>query len=428
MRTNGYSERAVKALWDVLVPFSDYAFNKAHTAAYGLISYWTAYLKAHYKAEYMAALLTSVKDDKDKMAIYLNECRRMKIQVLPPDVNESQSTFTPVGNDIRFGLTAIRNVGSNVVSGIVAAREEQGRFTDFNDFMEKVPALVCNKRVIESLVKAGAFDEMKHHRRALVAIHETAVDQYVDIKRNEAIGQDSLFGGLDGDGPDAGFGISVAVPEIDEWDKTTLLGHEREMLGLYVSDHPLLGLEHLLSNGTDCSIGQLMLDEERPDGTVLTICGLVTSVQRKITKRGDNWALVTLEDLDGAIDVLLFPSAYQLASTYLTEDAIITVKGRLSRSKDQPEIQAIEVTVPDLSEGPIGPVVINLPSTRCTPPVVGQLKDVLATHPGMTEVQLRLKARNATTVMRLDDRLRVTPSPALFADLKHLLGPGCLSS
>jgi DNA polymerase III subunit alpha len=171
-----------------------------------------------------------------------------------------------------------------------------------------------------------------------------------------------------------------------------------------------------------------MLDEERPDGTVLTICGLVTSVQRKITKRGDNWALVTLEDLDGAIDVLLFPSAYQLASTYLTEDAILTVKGRLSRSKDQPEIQAIEVTVPDLSEGPVGPVVINLPSTRCTPPVVGQLKDVLATHPGMTEVQLRLKARNATTVLRLDDRLRVTPSPALFADLKHLLGPGCLSS
>ena len=428
MRKNGFSEAAVKALWAVLVPFSDYAFNKAHTAAYGLISYWTAYLKEHYKAEYMAALLTSVKDDKDKMAIYLNECRRMKIKVLPPDVNESQSTFTPVGDDIRFGLTAVRNVGSNVVAGIVAAREENGRFTDFNDFMEKVPALVCNKRVIESLVKAGAFDEMKHYRRALVAIHETAVDQYVDIKRNEAIGQDSLFGGLDGDGPDAGFGISVAVPDIDEWDKTTLLGHEREMLGLYVSDHPLLGLEHLLSNGTDCSIGQLMLDEERPDGSVLTICGLVTSVQRKITKRGDNWAMVTLEDLDGAIDVLLFPSAYQLASTYLTEDAIITVKGRLSRSKDQPEIQAIEVTVPDLSEGPTGPVVINLPSTRCTPPVVGQLKDVLGTHPGMTEVQLRLLARNGTTVMRLDDRLRVTPSPALFADLKHLLGPGCLSS
>jgi DNA polymerase-3 subunit alpha len=424
MRRNGYSERSVKALWDVLVPFSDYAFNKAHTAAYGMVSYWTAYLKAHYPAEYMAALLTSVKDDKDKSAIYLNECRRMKIQVLPPDVNESDATFTPVGNDIRFGLTAVRNVGANVVSEIVAARAEKGRFVDFNDFMEKVPVLVCNKRVIESLIKAGAFDEMKHKRRALVAIHETAVDQYVDIKRNEAIGQDSLFGGLDEPG---GFGISVAIPEIDDWDKMTLLGHERDMLGLYVSDHPLLGLEHVLSTGTDCSIGQLMLDEERPDGSTLTISGLVTAVQRKITKRGDAWAMVTLEDLDGAIDVLLFPTAYQLAATHLVEDAILTVRGRLSRSKDQPELHAHEVTVPDLAERSAGPVVISLASTRCTPPVVEQLRDVLSTHPGVTEVRLRLLARNGTTVMRLDDRLRVSPSPALFADLKQLLGPGCLA-
>ncbi len=292
--------------------------------------------------------------------------------------------------------------------------------------MEKVPALVCNKRVIESLVKAGAFDEMKHKRRALVAIHETAVDQYVDIKRNEAIGQDSLFGGLDDDAG-GGFGISVAIPDIEDWDKMTLLGHERDMLGLYVSDHPLLGLEHVLSQGTDCSIGQLMLDEDRPDGSTITVSGLVTSVQRKITKRGDTWAMVTLEDLDGAIDVLLFPSSYQLAATYLTEDAILTVKGRLSRQKDQPEIHGQEVSLPDLSDGPSGPVVISLPATRCTAPVVEQLKEVLATHPGMSEVQLKLLARASTTVMRLDDRLRVTPNSALFADLKQLLGPGCLA-
>ncbi len=425
MRERGYSAGAVKTLWDILLPFSDYAFNKAHSAAYGLVSYWTAYLKANYPAEYMAALLTSVKDDKDKSAIYLNECRRMKIQVLPPDVNESAHNFTPVGHDIRFGLTAVRNVGANVVDGIVAAREEKGRYETFNDFLEKVPAQVCNKRVIESLIKSGAFDDMKHRRRALVAVHETAVDQYVDIKRNEAIGQDSLFGGLDD--ADGGFGVSVAIPEIDEWDKTTLLGHEREMLGLYVSDHPLLGLEHVLSNSSDCTIGQLMLDEERPDGASITISGLVTTVQRKITKRGDAWAMVTLEDLDGAIDVLLFPSAYQLAGPHLVEDAIITVRGRLSRSKDQPEIHGQEVSVPDLSDGPSGPVVISLPSTRCTPPVVEQLKDVLGTHPGMTEVRLRLLTREQTMVMRLDDRLRVSPSPALFADLKQLLGPGCLT-
>ncbi|CUR54033.1 DNA polymerase III subunit alpha [metagenome] len=427
MSERGYSAGAIKTLWDILLPFSDYAFNKAHSAAYGLVSYWTAYLKANYPAEYMAALLTSVKDDKDKMAIYLNECRRMKIQVLPPDVNESAATFTPVGNDIRFGLTAIRNVGHHVVDAIVSARREKGRYADFNDFMEKVPALVCNKRMIESLVKAGAFDEMKHKRRALVAIHESAVDQYVDIKKNEAIGQDSLFGGLD-DGGSSGFGISVTIPDIDDWDKMTLLGHEREMLGLYVSDHPLLGLEHVLANSADCSIGQLMLDEERPDGSSITITGLITSVQRKITKRGDAWAMVTVEDLDGAIDVLLFPSSYQLASTYLGEDNIITVKGRLSRSKDVAEIHGQEVSVPDLSDGPSGPVEITLPATRCTGPVVEQLKDVLGTHPGMTEVRLRLLNRASTTVLKLDDRLRVSPTPALFADLKQLLGPGCLGS
>ena len=204
----------------------------------------------------------------------------------------------------------------------------------------------------------------------------------------------------------------------------TLLGHEREMLGLYVSDHPLLGLEHVLSQGTDCTIGQLLLDEERAHGSTLTVSGLITSVQRKITKRGDPWATITLEDLDGAIEVLLFPSAYTLASTLLVEDAIVRIKGQLSRDKDQPELRAQEVTAPDLTQGPTGPVVISLPSTRCTPPVVAQLRDVLGTHPGMTEVQLRLLTRSSTKVLRLDDNLRVTPSPALFADLKQLLGPG----
>ena len=425
MLERGFPQVAIDKLWEILLPFSDYAFNKSHSAAYGVITYWTAYLKANYRTEYMAALLTSVKDDKDKMAIYLNECRRMKIQVLPPDVNESHADFTPVGNDIRFGLTAVRNVGHNVVAGIVAAREDKGRYADFNDFMEKVPALVCNKRVVESLIKAGAFDDMKHKRRALAAVHETAVDQFVDLKKNEAIGQDSLFGGLSED--DAGFGVSVTVPDIDDWDKMTLLGHEREMLGLYVSDHPLLGLEHVLSQGTDCTIGQLLLDEERAHNSTLTVSGLITSVQRKITKRGDPWATITLEDLDGAIDVLLFPSAYTLASTLLVEDNIVRIKGQLSRDKDQPELRAQEVTAPDLTQGPTGPVVISLPSTRCTPPVVAQLRDVLGTHPGMTEVQLRLLTRSSTKVLRLDDNLRVSPSPALFADLKQLLGPGCLT-
>ncbi|GAB4007559.1 DNA polymerase III subunit alpha [Nocardioides ultimimeridianus] len=427
MLERGYPKDAVKTLWDILVPFADYAFNKSHSAAYGVVTYWTAYLKANYPVEYMAALLTSVKNDKDKMAIYLNECRRMKIAVLPPDVNESSHNFTAVGNDIRFGLTAVRNVGSNVVDGIVEGRTTKGRYADFNDFLDKVPAHVCNKRVIDSLIKAGAFDEMKHHRSALVVVHETAVDQYVDIKRNEAIGQDSLFAGLGGDDEDGAFGTHVAIPDIDEWEKMKLLGYEREMLGLYVSDHPLLGLEHVLSNGTDFTIGQLLTDEAIPHNTTVTVAGLVTSVQRKITKNGDPWATVTLEDLEGGIDVLLFPSSYRLAAPYLTEDAILRVKGQLDKDREAPQLRGQEVTVPDIEASGDGPVVISLPSTRCTGPVVQSLREVLAAHPGMNEVRLKLLMRDATRVMKLDDRLRVTPSPSLFADLKQLLGPGCLA-
>ncbi len=253
MKANGYSDSAIRAIWDVLVPFSDYAFNRAHAACYAMIGYWTAYLKANYPAEYMAALLTSVSGDKDKSALYLNECRRMGITVLPPDVNASAATFTPVGGDIRFGLAAVRNVGTNVVDAIVAARSAKGAFASFSDFLRKVPVNVCNKRVIESLIKAGAFDSLGHPRKGLVLIHEQAIDTVIDVKRNEAMGQDSLFGG------DAEIEASFEVPVPDgEWDKSTLLAFEREMLGLYVSDHPLLGIEHILSAATDCSVAQLL--------------------------------------------------------------------------------------------------------------------------------------------------------------------------
>ena len=258
MVANGFSPAAIKALWDVLVPFSDYAFNKAHSAAYGLVSYWTAYLKANYPAEYMAAVLTSVRDDKDKSALYLNECRRMGIRVLPPDVNESSANFTAVGTDIRFGLAAIRNVGHNVVEAIVAARQDRGRLVSFEDFVRKSPAVVCNKRTIESLIKGGSFDSLQHTRQGLVRVHEAYIDALSDEKRQEAIGQDSLFAGFE---DDEGTGTRTAtsllamppIPTI-EWDKATLLAFEREMLGLYVSDHPLFGIEHVLAQHADTSI------------------------------------------------------------------------------------------------------------------------------------------------------------------------------
>ncbi len=428
MAANGYSKAAIKTLWDILVPFSDYAFNKAHTAGYGLVSYWTAYLKANFPAEYMSALLTSVKDDKDKSALYLNECRRMGIKVLPPDVNESESNFTPVGTDIRFGLSAIRNVGENVVDSIVATRKAKGRFVDFYDFLRKVDAVACNKRTVESLIKAGSFDSLGHTRRGLVAVHTDAIDAFMETKRNEAIGQFDLFSFGD-DAPGEGIPAAdvVATPPIPagEWDKVTLLAAERDMLGLYVSDHPLFGVEHLLAAAADCSIAQLMADEDRSDGSMVTIAGMISGIQRKVTKQGSSWAIVALEDLEGVIDVMVFPQTYQLIATQLVEDTVVVVRGRLDKREDSPKLVAMELTIPDLSEGPRGPVVISLPVARCIPPVVDRLKEVLATHPGVTEVHLELQQRaGRSTLMRLDDRLRVNPGPALFGDLKALLGPG----
>ncbi len=421
MRERGYSDKAISTLWDILVPFADYAFNKAHTAGYGLVSYWTAYLKANFPAEYMAALLTSVRDDKDKSALYLHECRRMGIKVLPPDVNDSDANYTPRGTDIRFGLAAIRNVGLNVVSSVVDARRAKGRFVDFADFLAKVDQVVCNKRVIESLVKAGAFDSLGHTRRGLITIHVEAVDLVLETKRAEAIGQFDLFGSSD-DSETAAFTSELTIP-VGEWEKSTLLTHERDMLGLYVSDHPLFGVEHVLAASSDCSVAELMADGERADGSTVTVGGLITGLQRKVTKQGNAWAIATLEDLEGAIEAMFFPATYNLVAPHLHEDRIVLVRGRIDRREDVPKLIAMEMTLPDLeSEEERGPVVISLPVTRCVPPVVDRLKEVLSAHPGTVEVHLQLQSGGRTTVMRLDDRLRVRPSPALFGDVKALLG------
>ncbi|MBD8079181.1 DNA polymerase III subunit alpha [Cellulosimicrobium arenosum] len=424
-KERGYSDAAIKAVWDVLVPFAGYAFNKAHSAGYGLVAYWTAYLKANYATEYMAAVLQSVRDDKDKMALYLNECRRMHITVLPPDVNDSAAKFTAVGTDIRFGLTAVRNVGANVVAAIIAARDEQGAFTSFQDFLDKVPAVVCNKRTIESLVKAGAFDSLGHPRRALVVIHEQAVDSVISVKRKEAEGQFDLFADL-GAQDDPSMTFSVDIPDLPDWDKKQRLAFEREMLGLYVSDHPLSGLEHVLTRAADTGIAALLADEGRPDGSTVTVAGLVTSLQRKMSKNGNPWAAVTIEDLEGAVEVMFFGETYLAYSTTLAEDQVVVLRGRVRRRDDTMQLQAMEVSLPDVTVGPESPVAVRVPHTRCVEPVVARLREVLATHPGSAEVHVQVLEPGKTTVVRAGDALRVEKSPALFGDLKALLGPSCL--
>jgi len=424
MRNNGFSSIAIEELWKTLIPFSDYAFNRAHSAGYGVLSFWTAYLKANYPTEYMAALLTSVRDDKDKSALYLNESRRMGIKVLPPDVNFSNAEYTPGGNDIRFGLTAIRNIGENVVASIVKNRNEKGKYTSFSDFLAKVDQTVCNKKTIESLIKAGAFDSLGHSRKGLMSIYLEAIDSVLEEKRAQAIGQFDLFGGANEISVNGIASLALEVSD-QEWEKALLLAYEREMLGLYVSDHPLLGVEHVLRSATDTTISQI-LDEGVVHEQIITIAGLITAVQRKVSRQGQSWAIVTVEDLEGAIDVRFFSSTYQTHALNLIEDRIVIIRGKIDKREETPQITALELSLADINQAPIGPFVIKLEAERCTPPVVDRMKEILRSHPGTREVHLKIEGGVKNTILKLDDGLKITASPSLSADLKSILGPDCL--
>jgi DNA polymerase-3 subunit alpha len=421
MVANGYSAQAVKVLWDTLMPFADYAFNKAHSAGYGVLSYWTAYLKANYPAEYMAALLTSVGDSKDKLGMYLSECRRMGIKVLAPDVNESSGDFTAVGGDIRFGLGAIRNVGANVVEAIRLSREEKGRFTSFHDFLRKVPIQVANKRTLESLIKAGAFDEMEGTRRALLEIHEDAVESAVGLKRNEANGQVDLFGGI--------FEFeeeNERVPDRPEWSKRDKLAFEREMLGLYVSDHPLAGLELQLAKHASSTITDVLGGDVAKDGDIVTIAGLITGVQHRTARNsGNQYGMITVEDFGAEVTVMFLGKTYQEFSPALTNDAVVVVRGRVSARDDGMNLHAVSMFTPDLGQSlGSGPLVISVPEMRATTEVVTNLNDVLIRHSGDTEVRLKLIKGDTARMFEIPYPVRV--SADLYGDLKSLLGPHCL--
>jgi len=411
----------VDVLWETLLPFADYAFNKAHSAGYGVLSYWTAYLKANYPAEYMAALLTSVGDSKDKLAMYLSECRRMGIHVLPPDVNESSGDFTAVAGDIRFGLGAIRNVGANVVEAIRVSREDKGRFSSFHDFLRKVPIQVANKRTIESLIKAGAFDQMEGTRRALLEIHEDAVESAVSIKRNEANGQVDLFGGI--------FEFeeeNEKIPERPEWAKRDKLAFEREMLGLYVSDHPLAGLETQLAKHASTSISDLLGGDVAGDGETVTIAGLITSVQHRIARTSGNpYGMITVEDFGAEITVMFMGKTYQEFSPALSNDSVVVVRGRVSVRDDGMNLHAVSMFTPDIGQSlGSGPLMISMPELRATTDVVSSLNDVLIRHSGDTEVRLKLIKGESARMFEIP--YPVTVSADLYGELKSLLGPACL--
>ena len=422
MRTNGFSPGAIKVLWDTILPFADYAFNKSHAAGYGLVSYWTAYLKANFPAEYMAGLLTSVGDDKDKAAVYLADCRKLGITVLPPDVNESELNFASVGTDIRFGLGAVRNVGANVVSSLIATRTAKGKFTDFSDYLNKIEVGVCTKKVTESLIKAGAFDSLKHPRKGLFLVHSDAVESVLGTKKAEAMGQFDLFGDA---GDDAGAVFTIKVPD-DEWEDKHRLALEREMLGLYVSGHPLDGVAHLLAGQVDTAIPTILEGAVANDSQV-RVGGILASVNRRVNKSGMPWASAQLEDLIGGIEVMFFPQAYSAFAVDIADDAVVLIGARVRVQDDRVTLIANDLAVPDFSNDRSNrPIAVRLPTRQCTLDKVAALKQVLARHPGTAQVHLCLVSGDRVTTLELDQSLRVTPSSALMGDLKALLGPGCL--
>lgn len=417
----GVTEAEAQHLWGLIERFADYSFNRAHAACYAYIAYQTAWLKAHHPVEYMAALLTSVKDNKDAKPFYLHVARKMGIAVLIPDVNTSELDFTAVGESVRFGLSAIRGVGANVVSKIIEGRKAGGPFESFYDFCRRVDYTCLNKKTVESLVLAGAFESLGHTRKGLEENFEVITAEVIEQRKMREHGQFDLFSST---------GDTTTTHEtpisLEEHHKDVLLVKEKEALGLYVSDHPLLGVEGLLTRMCDCSIASLA---DKTPGETYTVGGIVAGFTKKMTKRGDIMVLLQLEDLSGgSVEVIVFAKTYEQFAGLLRPDAILLIKGRVDRDArdDSVKLMALDVREPNL--GDELPLVINLSKEGCTESVVDSLKEILSSHPGNTQVFLHLDGGTKTTVLRLGSQFAVDTRTGLYAELKTILGPDALAS
>jgi DNA polymerase-3 subunit alpha len=414
----GYGEALGTTLFDTIEGFADYAFNKSHSYGYGFVAFQTAYLKAHYPVEYLAALLTSVKTSLEKAAVYLNECRTMGIQVLVPDVNRSKSDFVPARLDdgtevIPFGLSAVRNVGEGLVEALVADRDANGPYADFYDFCDRVPPTVLNKRTIESLVKAGAFDSMGHPRKGLLQVFEQIVDQTISRRREADMGVMTLFGELDT--AEGAYDDRPRIPDAS-FEKAEQLKFEKEMLGLYVSDHPLMGAEAALKRRCDCSIPEVI---EMEDGAIKAVGGVITSLQRKWTKKGELMAVFQLEDLQSSIEVMVFPRTMTEIGHKLADDAVVVLRARVDKRDDQPKLVVMDCEVFDGITDGAPPVRIRVAPQVVTESLIGQLKTLLAEFPGESPVFLHVGKQ----ILRLSGDWCVDAASGVMSELRVLLGP-----
>jgi DNA polymerase-3 subunit alpha len=430
-KDHGYDEKLAQHVFDLIAPFADYGFNASHACGYALIAYQTAYLKAHHPIEYMAALLTSVKDDKDKKPFYLNACRLMDITVLPPDVNASDIDFTPQGEEVRYGLSAVRNVGAGAVAQIIDARRAKGAFESFSDFCRKVDPGVLHKKVLESLILSGAFDSIGYTRRGLFEHYDLVSGPIVSERRAEAAGQFSLFGG----GDKASHEIDESVLQGEEFEKSQFLAYEKQMLGQYVTDHPLLAVTDLLMSRTDKEIAELHL---MGDGDIVRIGGIIVAIQRRFTKKGEQFAILRVEDLAGGVPVVVFPNLFIDAGDLIANDRIVLVKGRIDLRGRELQVVAMEIGElgagddvhrpgpPPASANGGQPIMLSVPTAECTNGLVVRLKETLAAHPGGVPVVLKLVSDETEKTLRFADGYRVDGSAGLLAELRTLLGSSAL--
>jgi DNA polymerase-3 subunit alpha len=383
----GYGRDLGTQLFGVIRKFADYAFNKSHTFGYGLISYQTAYLKAHHPVEYLACLLTSVKGNYDKMPVFLADARSFGITVMTPDVNVSESDFTAVTSDgkriILFGLSAVRNVGEGLVQLILDERKANGPFGSFHEFCDRVPDQALNKRAVESLIKAGAFDNLGHQRKGLLLVHEAIIDNAIVSKRERERGIMSLFGEVD-DSAGSGWSDRIDIPE-ETFGKSDKLRHEKEMLGLYVSDHPLAGYESALRRRVESTIADL---ESRGEGMV-SIGGVVTNLSRRFTRKGDQMATFVLEDMEASTEVTVFARTLAQYGHMLADDVIVTVFGRLNKSDERSSFTAQRIELVEDLEQRIPEVLVTLPQ-GFTQDSLGTLQEIIREYPGTSPVKISL--------------------------------------
>jgi DNA polymerase-3 subunit alpha len=417
-------EKKAEKLYELIQKFAGYGFNKSHAAAYAVVCYQTAYLKAHYPTEFMAALMTSDMGNADKIVGYFTECRGLGIPVLPPDVNQSQQYFAVVDGGIRFGLAAIKNVGEGAVESIIETRNRTGPFRSFFDFCRRVDLHKLNKRMMEGLIKAGAFDSTGGRRSQFMAVLDQAMEEGAAIHKERAIGQTSIFGEEGGGAPHAL--EEPALPDVPEWSQGELLKYERELTGFYISAHPLARYEaaiRLFSTTTTEQVGDV------PDGREVKLCGIITAVKTMLTKKGDRMAYVTLEDLHGMVEVIAFPDLYRDSADLIVPERVVRLTGTVDRGDKGTKLRGSKIEpLAELQTKNISKVTIRLADQPGMSTRLPVLRQVFQKHPGSSSVSLvmslgpTLEAQTAP----LPD-VKITPSEHFVADIEEVLGKGTIT-